>query len=69
MITRSSNGPPTRTEIIETGTPPFQPAIEFFQQCILGEQTPAYMAENAIGTLKVVEAAFESAKTGRRVDL
>ena len=69
MITRSTNEPPDRTETIETGTPPFQPAIEFFQQCILGEQTPAYMAENAIGTLKVVEAAFESAQTGRRVDL
>ena len=56
-----------RTETIETGVPPFQPAIHFFQRCILGEETPAYMADHAIGTLKVVEAAFESARTRQKV--
>ena len=58
-----------RTETTRTGTPPFQPAIEFFQRCMRGEETPAYMADRAEGTLRVVEAAFESARSGRRVDL
>ena len=58
-----------RTETTRTGTPPFQPAIEFFQRCMRGEETPAYMADHAEGTLRVVEAAFESARGGRRVDL
>jgi len=62
-------GQQARTEQFETGMPPFGPAIEFFQQCIGGDETPAYMADLARGTLRVVEAAFESAKTGRRVDL
>ena len=62
-------GQQTRTEQFDTGLPPFGPAIEFFQQCIHGEETPAYMADLASGTLRVVEAAFESAKTGHRVDL
>ena len=65
----SSNSPQNRTEKIKTGVPPFQPAIQFFQQCIRGEQTPAYMADHADGTLRVVEAAFEAVQTGRRVDL
>ena len=30
----------------------------FFQQCLRGEETPAYMADHADGTLRVVEAAF-----------
>ena len=59
----------SRTETLRTGTPPFQPAIDFFQQCLRGEETPAYMADHAEGTLKVVEAAFESARSGRRVEL
>ncbi len=58
-----------RAETTCTGTPPFQPAIEFFQRCMRGEETPAYMADRAEGTLRVVEAAFESARSGRRVDL
>ena len=58
-----------RTETLRTGVPPFQPAIDFFQQCLRGEETPAYMADHAEGTLKVVEAAFESARSRRRVEL
>ena len=57
-------------ETFQTGTPPFQPAIDFFQQCMRGEETPAYMADHADGTLRVVVAAFESAhqwKTGGAV--
>ncbi len=59
----------SRTENINSGVPPFQPAIHFFQQCIRGEKSPAFMADNAIGTLKIVEAAFESARTGQKVSL
>ena len=59
----------SRSETFQTGTPPFQPAIDFFQQCLRGEAPPAYMADHADGTLKVVEAAFESARSGRRVEL
>ena len=59
----------TRTENFATGLPPFGPAIAFFQQCIHGDETPAYMANLASGTLQVVEAAFASAKSGRRVEL
>ena len=59
----------SRTETTRTGTPPFQPAIDFFQRCMRGEESPAYMADHAEGTLRVVEAAFESARSGRRVEL
>ena len=59
----------SRTEDFETGTPPFQPAIEFFQQCMRGEREASDMADHAEGTLRVVEAAYESARSGRRVDL
>ena len=59
----------SHSETFQTGTPPFQPAIDFFQQCMRGEETPAYMADHADGTLRVVEAAFESARSGRRVEL
>jgi predicted dehydrogenase len=62
-------GGESRTEDFTPGVPPFQPAIQFFQQCILGEAEPSYMADHAAGTLKVVEAAFESVETGRRVEL
>ncbi len=62
-------GSKSRSETFQTGTPPFQPAIAFFQQCLRGAATPAYMANHADGTLKVVEAAFESARSGRRVEL
>ncbi len=65
----SGDGPQSRTESVEVDGPPFTPAIEFFQQCMRGEQTPSYMADYADGTLRVVEAAFESARSGRRVDL
>ncbi len=57
----------SRSETVESGVPPFQPAIHFFQRCIRGEETPSYMVDHAIGTLKVVEAAFESARTGQKV--
>ena len=63
------SGAKGRTENFDHGVPPFQPAIDFFQQCIRGERQPAYMADHAEGTLRVVEAAFESARSGRRVDL
>ena len=59
----------SRTESFATGTRPFQPAIEFFQQCMRGDERAADMAEHAEGTLRVVEAAYESARSGRRVDL
>ncbi len=58
-----------RSETFQTGTPPFQPAIDFFQQCMRGEETPTYMADHADGTLRVVEAAFESVHSGKRVEL
>ena len=69
VATGSPAEPPGRTETFETGTPPFQPAIDFFQRCLRGDESPAYMADRAEGTLKVVEAAFESTRSGRRVEL
>ena len=57
----------SRTETIEAGVPPFQPAIHFFQHCVREQEAPFYMADHGIGTLKVVEAAFESARTGSKV--
>ncbi len=69
VVIGPNESPQSRTETFRTGTPPFQPAIDFFQQCLRREETPAYMADHADGTLKVVEAAFASARSGRRVDL
>ena len=54
----------SRSETFQTGTPPFQPAIDFFQQCLRGEETPAYMADHADGTLRVVEAALNRPAVG-----
>jgi predicted dehydrogenase len=54
-------------ETTEYHVKPFTPAIEHFHDCVVNGATPRYSAENALGTLRAIEAALESAKTGERV--
>lgn len=56
------------TITLDNGGPPFAPAISFFQDR-LAAAGPPLDAEFAAGTLRVIEAAHESARTGARVRL
>lgn len=55
--------------VVEAGVPAFAPAIEHFHDCLLDGTTPMATASNAVGTLRVIEAVLESARTGQRIDL
>ena len=48
---------------------PFTPAIEHFHEVLLDGKQLAVPATNALGTIAIVEAIFESARTGNRVAL
>ena len=54
------------TIALDNGGPAFAPAIAHFQKCI-GERV--LTADFAAGTLRVIEAAHESARSGSRVSL
>ncbi|HEY2410521.1 MAG TPA: Gfo/Idh/MocA family oxidoreductase [Polyangiaceae bacterium] len=47
----------------------FATEISYFSSCILDDLTPEPSAEEAIGDLRVVEAMFESIRTGSSVEL
>jgi xylose dehydrogenase (NAD/NADP) len=53
----------------DDGRHPFTPAIEHFHDVLLDNKPLAVAATNALGTIAIVEAIFESARTGKRVDL
>ncbi|MBT4139738.1 MAG: Gfo/Idh/MocA family oxidoreductase [Candidatus Latescibacteria bacterium] len=53
----------------DDGRHPFTQAIEHFHEVLLDGKELAVPATNALGTLAIVEAIFESAKTGQRVTL
>ncbi len=53
----------------ETGLLSFVPAIEHFHDCILDGVEPLYTAENAMGTIRVMDAIRKSADSGRLVEL
>ena len=55
--------------VIEANRHPFAPAIEHFHDVLLDGKKLAVPATNALGTIALVEAIFESAKTGKRVTL
>ena len=57
------------TFTFDTGVVPFTPAIEQFHDCLLENASPLVTADNAIGSLRVIEATLESARTGRRINL
>ena len=63
------SGNQTETHTFDTGVLPFAPAIEHFHDCILDGVEPISTAENAAGTLAVINAAWESGRTGQRVTL
>jgi D-xylose 1-dehydrogenase (NADP+, D-xylono-1,5-lactone-forming) len=52
-----------------TGTMPFAPAIEHFNDCILDAKELMVEAGSAAGTLKVIAATLESARSGQRVGI
>ncbi len=51
----------------DIGVVPFTPAVERFHDCILDGVAPPVSPENAIGTLRVIDAVLESGRTGERV--
>jgi xylose dehydrogenase (NAD/NADP) len=63
------SGNQTETHEFDTGVMPFAPAIEHFHDCILDGVEPMITAENAAGTLAIINAAWESGRTGARVAL
>ena len=67
FVVHTSDGAETFT--FENGVAPFTPAIEQFHDCLLDGAAPLVPASNAIGTLRVIEAVFEAARTGQRVAL
>lgn len=57
------------TVSFDNGVPAFTPAIEHFHDCILDGAEPRVTGENAIGTLRIIEAVHESSQSGGRVEL
>ena len=53
----------------DDGRQPFTPAIDHFHDVLLDGKQLAVAATNALGTIALVEAIFESARTGNRVTL
>lgn len=53
----------------DTGHVPFTAAIEQFHDCLLDGAAPLVTADKAVGTLRVIEAALQSAQSGRRIEL
>ena len=53
----------------DDGRHPFTPAVEHFHEVLLDGKSLAVPASNALGTLAVVDAILESAKTGSRISL
>lgn len=57
------------TVSFDTGQMPFTAAIEQFHDCVLDGATPLVPPSNAIGTLRVIDAVFQSAESGQRIAL
>ncbi|MEZ4621725.1 MAG: Gfo/Idh/MocA family oxidoreductase [Caldilineaceae bacterium] len=57
------------TVSFNTGKLPFTAAIEQFHDCLLDGAQPLVPASNAIGTARVIDAVFESARLGQRINL
>ena len=53
----------------ETGTRPFAPAIEHFNDCLVAGAQSMDDVGSAAATMQVIAGALESARTGRRVEL
>lgn len=54
---------------VDTNQHPFTQAVAHFHDVLLDGKQLAVPATNALGTIAIVEAIFESAKTGQRVTL
>ncbi len=66
---RIVRGNQEETVSFETGLQSFVPAIDHFHDCILDGVEPISTAQNALGTIRVMEAIRESAAAGRVVEL
>lgn len=67
FIVHTRDGDETHT--FETGRVPFTAAVEEFHAAVLDGAPLRVPADNAIGTLRTIEAVLESAGTGRRIGL
>jgi predicted dehydrogenase len=45
----------------------FDREIAHFVNCVLGEETPEILAEEGVADLRVLEAAFQSMRSGKAV--
>lgn len=61
--------PPLILDADLPGTHRFDREVEHFVRCVLGEEKPQIGAEEGVADIKVIEAAYESMKTGRVVTL
>ena len=66
FVIRTRDG--EETAHCDTGKMPFTAALEQFHDCLLDGAKPLVTADNAVATLRVMEAAMESARTGQRVE-
>ncbi|MEM7030734.1 MAG: Gfo/Idh/MocA family oxidoreductase [Chloroflexota bacterium] len=57
------------TFTFDLGLHPFTPAVAQFQDHLLNGEPLLATGQNAVGTLRVVEAIHESSQTGQRIDL
>lgn len=62
---------PAATERVElhNGVRAFTPALDHFHDCVLDGRAPLLDAGDAIGTLRVMDAAAEAARTNRTVTI
>ena len=63
------NGDDVETFSFATGTMPFAPAIEHFNDCILDGKELMVQAGSAAGTMDIIAATLESSRSGRRIEL
>ena len=56
FVVHTSEG--EETVAFDTGLRPFAPAIEQFHDCVLDGAQPLVTADNAIGTLRIIEAVL-----------
>ena len=60
-----ADGQPTSLDAELPGSHRFDREIEHFVRCVLGEEEPQISAEEGVVDLEIIEAAYESMKSGR----
>ena len=64
-----TRGKETWTLNFDNGLHPFTPAVNHFQDCLLNHKQPIVTAENAVGTMRAIDAVREAAAKGSVIKL